>query len=73
LSAPTIEYVVEDVARWHQALAYEMPTAPRPEYTMPTTRLRRVSSGKFLARFAEDQSSTRREQIIRTGMLRRLL
>ena len=31
LSAPTMEYVVDDVARWHQALAYEMPTAPRPE------------------------------------------
>ena len=40
---------------------------------MPMKRLRRVSSGKFLARFAEDQSSTRRDPMIRTGMLSRLL
>lgn len=28
---PTIEYVVEDVTRTHQAVAYEMKIVPRPE------------------------------------------
>jgi hypothetical protein len=40
---------------------------------MPVMRLVRVSGGKLRARFALDQSSTRRERTMRTGIVRRLL
>jgi hypothetical protein len=73
LRAPTIEYVVDEVTRMHQAEQYEMKTAASPEYTMPITKLFRVSSGKFLLRFSDDQSSRSTEHTTRIGMLRRLL
>jgi len=50
--APTIEYVVEDVTRMHQAEQYEMKIVPTPEYTIPMRRLFRDSTGKFLRRFS---------------------
>jgi hypothetical protein len=71
--APTIEYVVEEVTRMHQAEQYEMRIAPRPEYIMPTKRALRVSGGKFRARFALDQSSATNEQTMSTGIVRKLL
>jgi len=73
LRAPTIEYVVEDVTRMHQAEQYEMKIVARPEYTMPVIRLFLDSIGKFLSRFSWVQFSKRREQTKRTGMVKRLL
>lgn len=71
--APTIEYVVEDVARTHQAEVYEIKTEERPEKTMAKMRLFLFSMGKFFATFSDDQSSTRREATSRIGIVRRLL
>ena len=36
LRAPTMAYVVEDVARTHHAVLNEMNTAMKPEYRIPT-------------------------------------
>ena len=38
LSAPTMEYVVDDVTRTHQADVYEMNTDESPEKTMAKIR-----------------------------------
>lgn len=38
LSEPTMEYVVEDVVRTHQAEAYDMPNAETPEKIMAQMR-----------------------------------
>jgi len=73
LSAPTIEYVVEDVTRTHHADVYEMKTDDRPEKTMDAKMRLRVSTGKFLAMLTADQSSTKSDAAMRTGMVRRLL
>ena len=73
LRAPTIEYVVEEVTRTHQAEVYEMKTDDKPEKTMEAMMLLRLAAGKFLFRFALDQSSTKREQMRRIGIERRLL
>ena len=50
-----------------------MKTVARPEYTIPIIRPFLDSTGKFFRRFAEVQSSKRKEQTKRTGMVRRLL
>lgn len=71
--APTIEYVVDDVTLMHQAEQYEMNIPANPEYNMPTRMPLRDSGGKFLAKLAADQSSTRMEQTTRTGTVSRLL
>ena len=71
--APTMEYVVEDVTRMHQAEQYDMKIVPRPEYTIPIMRLFLVSRGKFFRRLSWVQFSKRKEQMKRTGMVSRLL
>jgi len=71
--APTIEYVVDEVTRTHHADVYEMKTDERPENTIAIMRLFLVSSGKFLAIFAEDQFSRNIEQTRRIGIDKRLL
>ncbi len=73
LRAPTIEYVVDEVTRTHQADVYEMNTDDRPENIMASTMLFRRSAGKFLLTFSEDQFSKKIEQTRRIGMDRRLL
>lgn len=50
LSEPTIEYVVEDVVRTHQAEAYDMPNAETPEKIMAQTRAWRCSGGLYTRR-----------------------
>jgi hypothetical protein len=45
----------------------------RPEKIMAAIMGLRDSGGKFFARFADDQSSTRREAERRMGIVRRLL
>lgn len=71
--APTMEYVVEDVTRMHQAEQYEMKIVASPEYTIPIMRLFRDSRGKFFKRFSRVQFSKTKEQTNRTGMVSRLL
>lgn len=39
LSAPTIEYVVDDVVRTHHAEAYDMAKADAPENIIAQTRI----------------------------------
>ena len=73
LRAPTIEYVVDDVTRTHQAEVYEMKTDDRPEKIMARTKLLRFWAGKFLLMFSEDQFSKKIEQTRRIGIDRRLL
>lgn len=73
LRAPTIEYVVDEVTRIHQAEQYEIKMAASPEYIMPIIIRLRVSSGKLREKLTLDQSSRSREQITRTGIVRRLL
>ena len=73
LRAPTIEYVVEEVTRTHQADVYEMKTDERPEKTMAMSMPLRWAGGKFRVMFSADQFSSRREQATRMGMERRLL
>ena len=73
LSAPTMEYVVDEVTRTHQAEVYEMKTEDKPEKIMAIIRLFRCSAGKFLATFLDDQFSTNREAMTRIGIERRLL
>jgi len=46
-NAPTMEYVVEEVTRTHQAEVYEMNTEERPEKIIARIRLLRVATGKF--------------------------
>ena len=55
--APTMLYVVELVARMHQAVVYEMKTAHAPEKIMAENNDWRVSGGKFLLKLAALQSS----------------
>jgi hypothetical protein len=72
-SAPTIEYVVDEVTRTHQAEVYEMNTDDNPENIMAAMIVFRVSIGKFLTTLADDQSSTAIEATKRMGIVRRLL
>lgn len=64
----TIEYVVEPVTRTHHAVVNEMPTAAAPEIAMPVSKSVRVSMGKLRSSEAADQSSSRREALMRMGM-----
>lgn len=73
LRAPTMEYVVEEVTRTHQAEVYEMKTEERPENTMAAMILLRWSNGKFFVTFSEDQFSTKTEAMRRMGIDRTLL
>lgn len=66
-------YVVELVVRTHHAVVYEMPTAAAPEKTIIAKRKKRPSSGKLASRLSEDQFSTVKLAITRTGMDSRLL
>jgi len=50
-----------------------MKTDDRPEKIMAAKMGLRCSAGKLRPRFAEDQSSTRREAMMRMGIVRRLL
>ena len=71
--APTMEYVVEVVTRTHQAEVYEIKADDKPERTMAKKMLLRWSGGKLRVIFSDDQSSTRKVKIIKTGIDRRLL
>lgn len=71
--APTMEYVVDEVARTHQAEEYEIKMEERPVKIMAPKIPLRESSGKFLFKLTEDQSSTMKEAARRTGIVRRLL
>ncbi len=73
LSAPTMEYVVDEVTRTHHAEVYEMKTEDRPEKIMAKMRLFRLSRGKFLLTFSDDQFSRKREQISKMGIDKTLL
>ena len=73
LRAPTIEYVVDEVTRTHQAEVYEIKTEERPENTMAATMLLRDSIGKFFITFSEDQFSMKTEARRRMGIERTLL
>ena len=73
LRAPTMEYVVDEVTRTHQAEVYEMKTEERPENTMAAMMLLRCSRGKFFVTFSEDQFSMKMEAIRRMGIERTLL
>ena len=73
LSAPTMEYVVEEVTRTHHAEVYEIKTEDKPEKIMAIMIVLRVSIGKFLMTLADDQSSTTIEATRRIGIVRRLL
>ena len=73
LSAPTIEYVVEEVTRTHHAEVYEIKTEDKPEKIMAIMIVLRVSIGKFWMTLADDQSSTTIEATRRIGIVRRLL
>ncbi len=73
LRAPTIEYVVDEVARTHQADVYEMKIDAIPVKIMAATMAFRDSGGKFLAMFTEDQSSASRDPMSRIGIVSRLL
>ena len=73
LSAPTMEYVVEEVARTHHADVYEMKIDAIPVKIMAMTMAFRDSGGKFFAIFTDDQSSATREAARRIGMVSRLL
>lgn len=73
LSAPTMEYVVEEVTRTHQAEVYDMNTDERPEKIMAKTRLFRRSGGKLMLMFSEDQFSKNTEQTKRIGIESTLL
>ena len=73
LSAPTMEYVVDEVTRTHQAEVYEMNTEERPENTIAAMMLLRCSRGKFFVTFSEDQFSMKMEAIRRMGIERTLL
>lgn len=73
LSAPTMEYVVDDVTRTHQAEVYEMNTDESPEKTMAKIKLLRLSIGKFLLTFSDDQFSRKIEQARRIGIDKTLL
>jgi hypothetical protein len=52
---------------------YEIKTVLRPEKIMAMMMELRDAGGKFLAKFSDDQSSTRSEATSRMGMVRRLL
>jgi formate-dependent nitrite reductase membrane component NrfD len=65
--------VVEDVTRRHQAEVYEMKTVERPEIIIAVITLFLLSRGKFFETFSDDQSSRRREQTKRTGIVNKLL
>jgi hypothetical protein len=67
--APTMEYVVDEVARTHQADVYEMKTEERPEMTIIHITVLRVAGGKFLTTFSDDQFSRTKEQTSRIGMV----
>ena len=71
--APTIEYVVDEVTRTHQAEVYDMNTEESPENTIARTMLLRRSVGKFFVTFSDDQSSTKNEANKRIGIDKRLL
>ena len=71
--APTMEYVVDEVTRTHQAEVYEMKTEERPENTMAAMMLLRDSTGKFFATFSDDQFSMKTEAMRRMGIERTLL
>ena len=71
--APTMEYVVDEVTRTHQAEVYEMNTEERPENTMAAMMLLRDSIGKFFVTFSEDQFSMKTEAMRRMGIERTLL
>ena len=73
LRAPTMEYVVDEVTRTHQAEVYEIKTEERPENTMAAMILLRCSTGKFFATFSEDQFSMKTEAMRRMGIERTLL
>lgn len=68
-----MEYVVDDVTRTHQADVYEMNTDESPEKTMAKIRLLRLSIGKFLLTFSDDQFSRKIEQARRIGIDKTLL
>lgn len=48
LSDPTMEYVVDEVVRTHQAEAYDMPNADAPEKIIAQMRAWRCSSGLYI-------------------------
>lgn len=72
-NAPTMEYVVDDVARTHQAEVYEMKMDAAPVKIMALMIALRAFRGKFLAMFMADQSSTRRDDPKNMGIVKRLL
>lgn len=71
--APTMEYVVEEVTRTHQADVYEMKTEESPEKIIAAMMFRRRSSGKFFTTLSDDQFSTNIDAMRRIGIERTLL
>jgi len=65
--------VVEEVARTHHADEYEMKIEERPVKIMAPKMAFLESIGKFFAILADDQSSTTRDPINKTGIVNRLL
>lgn len=73
LRAPTMEYVVDEVARTHHAEVYDMKIDAAPVKIMAAKMLFRDPGGKAFARLAADQSSARKDATRRTGIVRTLL
>ena len=73
LRAPTMEYVVDEVVRTHQADVYEMPTVVRPETIMLSTTAFRALAGKLISTFDGDQSSRTAVHTKSTGIDNKLL
>ena len=65
LSAPTIEYVVDDVARMHHAVVYEMKTAHAPEKMMAAKSECRVSGGLWECKLGGRRIASVRSQVAR--------
>lgn len=61
------------MARTHHADVYEMKIDDKPVKIMAPKIPFLVLGGKFLSRFEDDQSSARREAIIKMGIVSRLL
>jgi len=71
--APTMEYVVDEVALTHHAEVYEMKIEAIPVKIMAAMILFLEISGKFFAILTEDQSSAIKDATKRTGIVSRLL
>ena len=72
-SAPTIEYVVDEVALTHQAEVYEMKMEAMPVKIIAPTIAFLDVSGKFLIMFSADQFSKPTEATKNSGIVSRLL